>query len=144
MIRSLTNKKGGNMDKATQGAIDKFQAIVFKDYEDFQYGMWRKDIKEKPQLNDHYNKLSADAVTKFKNGFSMSETKYYYKFISDGGVHSFIVKEDKEIRRKAWKKGDILKPAGFNTPALNKPRGNIFGDYKVRWTGPLYLRGFNF
>jgi hypothetical protein len=144
MIRSLTNKKGGNMDKATQGAIDKFKAIVFKDYEAFQYGMWRKDIKEKPQLNDHYNKLSADAVTKFKNGFSMSETKYYYKFISDGGVHSFIVKEDKEIRRKAWKKGDILKPAGFNTPALNKPRGNIFGNYKVRWTGPLYLRGFNF
>ena len=79
-----------------------------------------------------------------KNGFSMNQTKYYYKFISDGGVHSFIVKEDKEIRRKAWKKGDILMPAGFNTPALNKPRGNIFGEYKVKWTGPLYLRGFSY
>ena len=129
------------MDKATQEAIDKFKTIVFKDYENFQYGMWKKDIEKRPASKDHYDKIAEEAVAKFKNGWSMVETKYYYKFISEGGgVHTFIVKEDQEIRRKAWKKGDILKPAGFNNPALNKPRGNIFSEYKIRWTGPLYLR----
>ena len=38
--------------------------------------------------------------------------------------------------------GDILKAAGWNAPALNKPRGNIFNDnYEISWTGPKYLPG---
>jgi hypothetical protein len=89
---------------------------------------------------DAGEKSSKEAIEKFKDNFSMEETRYYYKFISDGGVHSFIVKEDKEIRGKFWKKGDILKPASWKTPALNKARGNIFENYIVKWTGPLYLR----
>ena len=43
--------------------------------------------------------------------------------------------------RSTWgKEGDLLKSAGWSTPALNAPRGNIFmEDYKVQWTGPNYL-----
>jgi hypothetical protein len=37
------------------------------------------------------------------------------------------------------KKGDILKAASWNMPAQNAARGNIFGDYIVRWTGALYM-----
>ena len=41
---------------------------------------------------------------------------------------------------KKFKKGDILLAAGFNAPARNKARGNIFDDaLNVRWSGPGYL-----
>ena len=29
--------------------------------------------------------------------------------------------------------------AGYNAPARNKSRGNIFEDYSIQWTGPNYL-----
>jgi hypothetical protein len=41
---------------------------------------------------------------------------------------------------KLFKKGDLLKPAGYDKPARNKPRGNILdGGFQINWTGPLYL-----
>ena len=55
------------------------------------------------------------------------------------------------VSLKAFKKGyggieflegDILKAQGWRAPALNKPRGNIFGDYVINWTGPKYLSGY--
>ena len=43
--------------------------------------------------------------------------------------------------RHEIKKGDVLKAAGYNKPALNAPRGNVLeGNYPIRWTGPLYLK----
>ena len=40
---------------------------------------------------------------------------------------------------KKFTKGDILMAAGYNAPARNKPRGNIFENYHIQWTGPRYL-----
>ena len=72
-----------------------------------------------------------DSKTKIKEG------KKYIKIVQDTGVFCFIVKED----FKHFKKGDILKAAGWNAPALNSPRGNVLkGDYQIQWTGPLYLK----
>ena len=146
MIRINNYKqKEGFMNQEMKQAIETFKENVFKDYERFQFGMWKRDIQEKPHLESHYNSLASKSVNEFKAGFKMEETKYYYKFLTANGtqqsVHSFIVKEDKEIRRKQWKKGDLLKCASWSQPALNKPRGNILGEYKVQWTGPLYLKG---
>jgi len=67
----------------------------------------------------------------------ISQGKKYIKVVQDTGVFCFIVKED----FKHFKKGDILKAAGYNKPALNSPRGNVLtGNYPIQWTGPLYLK----
>ena len=62
--------------------------------------------------------------------------KKYIKVVQENGVFCFIVKED----FKHFKKGDILKAAGYNAPALNSARGNVLtGNYYIQWTGPLYM-----
>ena len=72
-----------------------------------------------------------DSKTKVTQG------KKYIKVVQENGVFAFIVKED----FKHFKKGDILKAAGYNAPALNSARGNVLsGNYSIQWTGPLYLK----
>ena len=78
-----------------------------------------------------------DSVADWDNKTKIKEGKKYIKIVQDTGVFCFIVKED----FKHFKKGDILKAAGYNAPALNSPRGNVLtGNYNIQWTGPLYLK----
>ena len=54
-----------------------------------------------------------------------------------GQVWGFVVNTDDD---KKFKRGDVLKAAGFNAPARNAPRGNVLdGGFNINWTGPLYL-----
>ena len=54
-----------------------------------------------------------------------------------GQVWGFVVGTDTD---KKFKKGDVLKAAGFNAPARNAPRGNVLeGGFNINWTGPEYL-----
>ena len=80
---------------------------------------------------------SKEQVDNWDNKTKVSQGKKYIKIVQDTGVFCFIVKED----FKHFKKGDILKAAGYNAPALNQPRGNVLaGNYPIQWTGPLYLK----
>ena len=81
-------------------------------------------------------------VGDFINGFVVKSGQKYVKIMSGNGgtvggsCWGFIVKED----TSKFKKGDILKPAGWNKPATNAPRGNVLdGMYQINWTGPMYL-----
>ena len=79
---------------------------------------------------------SLEQVKKWDSNTKVSQGKKYIKVVQENGVFAFIVKED----FKHFKKGDILKPAGYNAPALNQPRGNVLtGNYMIQWTGPLYM-----
>lgn len=71
----------------------------------------------------------------FKNSIRIDEGSKYYKIVCNNSVHSFIVKKDSG----KFKRGDILKAAGWAAPATNFHRGNILeGDLsRVRWTGAL-------
>ena len=77
----------------------------------------------------------AEKVAGYDDMLEVKEGKKYIKIISDRSVWGFIVKED----GPKFKKGDILKAAGWNAPATNAARGNIFENYTIKWTGPLYL-----
>ena len=64
-------------------------------------------------------------------------TKYIKVFAEGGSVWGFVVNTDND---KKFRKGDILKAAGYAAPARNGARGNIVdGGYTIHWTGPLYL-----
>ena len=94
------------------------------------------------QMSTSYGKkelvgYSKEQVDNWDNKTKVSMGKKYVKIVQDTGVFCFVVKED----FKHFKKGDILKAAGYNAPALNSPRGNVLtGNYPIQWTGPLYLK----
>ena len=80
---------------------------------------------------------SKEQVENWEIKTKITQGKKYIKVVQDTGVFCFIAKED----FKHFKKGDILKAAGYNAPALNSPRGNVLsGGYPIQWTGPLYLK----
>lgn len=84
--------------------------------------------------------------------YDYSVGKKYIRIISNGSqtsVWGFInisefVKERKmtnEIKKVTFKEGDVLMSAGWNTPALNAPRGNLLKGYSAQGNmhGPSYL-----
>ena len=79
---------------------------------------------------------SKEQVDNWDNNTKVSEGKKYIKIVQDTGVFAFVMKEDSGH----LKKGDVLKAAGYNKPALNSARGNVLnGNYYIQWTGPLYM-----
>ena len=75
----------------------------------------------------------------FPSKWVIKKGSKYVKIMSDygGSAWGFVVNTDTD---KKFKKGDILKPAGWAAPARNAARGNVFeGGYPINWTGPLYL-----
>ena len=79
---------------------------------------------------------SKEQVDNWDHNTTIFPGKKYIKIVQGTGVFAFIVKED----FKHFKKGDILKAAGYNAPALNSARGNVLtGNYYINWTGPLYM-----
>ena len=60
--------------------------------------------------------------------------------VKNNNFHLLTTKSDKAYTSKKFKKGDLLKPAGYDKPARNAARGNILdGGFQINWTGPLYL-----
>ena len=89
------------------------------------------------------NKIMRDMI--FLKKVEVKEGQKYIKIgrVSDhssgrmGQVWGFVVNTDTDSK---FKKGDLLKAAGFNAPARNAARGNVLeGGFGIRWTGPLYL-----
>ena len=82
---------------------------------------------------DKRSEIALKMWDEYADGFSVSYNKKYVKIVTNKSVSAFIVAVDND---KKFKKGDILKPAGYNAPARNFARGNVFdGGYEIRWTG---------
>lgn len=83
-------------------------------------------------------------------GYTYKVSRKYIKIITtekgqNRSVWGFINKKEwtKGLAGITFKCGDVLKAAGWATPALNAPRGNLFDGYMItgmRKYGPDYLR----
>lgn len=104
--------------------LDKYLLAIYYDYVDYYENTDVDPIFRAQKLKTFFEELR------------YTEGKNYFKIISGTSVHSFVVKED----GPKFKKGDILMAAGWQAPAKNKARGNIFGQYIAIWTGAPYLR----
>ena len=113
-------------DKLGSGIVNMIQGAK-QDYINMSTSYGRKELTG----------YSKDQVDKWDNLWKVETGKKYIRVVRENGVFCFIVREDSG----KFKKGDILKAAGYNKPALNSPRGNILsGNYPIQWTGPLYLK----
>jgi len=109
--------------------IENLIAAAIYDYSDQNYRI--------DDIDEGMNK-------KFAKSFMTKRGKKYIKIglksdYSDkmGSAWAFVVNTDDD---KLFKKGDLLKCAGWAAPARNKPRGNVLeGGYRIEWTGPQYL-----
>ena len=89
---------------------------------------------------DDYDKVKYEMIVNYCNGLRVEENRRYWKIISTScsgtqrSVSGFIAKAgDKKFRE-----GDMLKAAGWASPARNFARGNVLdgtGVDSVRWTG---------
>ena len=119
---TLVNKTADTLEQG----INNMMAGAKEDYISMSTGYGKRELTG-------YSKEQAD---NWDNKTKVSMGKKYVKIVQDTGVFCFVVKED----FKHFKKGDILKAAGYNAPALNSARGNVLnGDYAIQWTGPLYM-----
>jgi hypothetical protein len=108
--------------KSVLSGLGKMKAAMIADYAKFMV----PDTDNKKKMNANY----ADT-------FDIRYGKKYIKIVCDNSVAAFVVGVDND---KKFKKGDILKPAGWAAPARNAARGNVLdGGYPINWTGPLYL-----
>jgi len=113
------------------------------------------DAKWTAALNEYFVRIKKDytqcmspetevetrMIKEFNEGLRYEIGNKFIKVISVDGVHSFLALETISYKNGvSFNPGDILMPANWRSPAKNKPRGNIFGDYTIKWTGPYYLQ----
>ena len=95
------------------------------------------DYEKWSSKSDGMSSYSKQQLDEWDSKTKISQGQKYIKIVQENGVFAFVCKTD----FKHFKKGDILKAAGYNAPALNSPRGNVLdGNFAINWTGPLYLK----
>ena len=91
------------------------------------------------EKTDTMKSVSEKMIKEFVEGLHFTVGQKYIRVVTSHGhqrsVHSFIVNTYEDNK---FQFGDILKAAGWATPARNFRRGNVFeiqSYQNVRWTG---------
>ena len=128
-------------DNEMTSAVIKYKENMVSDYKNWTLGTFNKNTNLREHLEDS---VLGKRISDFDKGIKVEKTPLYWKVIntdvngSSRSVHSFIVRNDKNIRGHERKRGDILKAASWSSPAHNFNRGNILSDsYKVFWVGTI-------
>lgn len=120
------------LDTKMSAAIFKMVGEMKKDYEMF----WKRSNRGEDGMSD----FAQRQLDGFMESIEVAVGSKYIKIIRNDGqrmVWGFIVNSESD---KKFRRGDILKAAGWAAPARNKARGNVFEDLSwVQWTGPAYL-----
>ena len=109
--------------------LDELVELAKKDYSDWSDLGSRYDGETESR-----RKIKDDMISEYNREISYSDGSKYVKIITGNSVWGFVVRVHND---KKFRFGDILKPAGWKTPARNFARGNVvdgnFGG--VSWTG---------
>ena len=101
----------------------------------------KKDYRKWSDIGSRYDGETAsrrknkdDMISEYNREISYSDGSKYVKIITGNSVWGFVVRVHND---KKFRFGDILKPAGWKTPARNFARGNVIdGNFGgVSWTG---------
>ena len=120
------NKSAKTLDEGIKNLIEGSK---------LDYAKWTE--KGRAEGSSYYD----ETLTNFEKNCSVQPGQNYIKVIRENSVHAFVIKKlTDKTKAMGFKVGDILKPAGWKAPALNKARGNVLeGNFYINWTGPLYL-----
>ena len=119
---------GEDTDLLVDG-LDELVALAKKDYSDWSNLGSRYDGE-----TDSRRKIKDDMISEYNREISYSDGSKYVKIVTGNSVWGFVVRVHND---KKFRFGDILKPAGWKTPARNFSRGNVIdGNFGgVSWTG---------
>jgi len=97
------------------------------------YNNWTNRLA-KGELSEH----NINMMQEFEEKVDYKVGNKYIRIFQGNSVWGFVVNTDTD---KQFNYGDILMAAGYNKPARNKARGNIFDldNTRVQWTGANYL-----
>tara|TARA_B100001564_G_scaffold347847_1_gene349043 strand:- start:395 stop:781 length:387 start_codon:yes stop_codon:yes gene_type:complete len=93
------------------------------------------------KIQEDYNKWGSRSGIDKKMDLSLKPGRKFIKVVHNNSVWGFIAKVDGIHKGLPMLKGDILKAAGWRTPAKHS-RGSIFDSEMHKsfsWTGPNYL-----
>lgn len=109
--------------------LDELVELAKKDYR-----KWSDIGSRYDGETDSRRKIKDDMISEYNREISYSDGSKYVKIVTGNSVWGFVVRVHND---KKFRFGDILKPAGWKTPARNFARGNVvdgnFGG--VSWTG---------
>lgn len=117
-------------------AVDVLIEAIKTDYREYTERN-AVDRAKRNETDGELTDINNAMISEFEDEIGFIDGKKYIKITNrnHGSAWGFVVKED----GPKFRKGDILKAAGWSAPATNKPRGNVFDGYKINWTGPAYL-----
>ena len=103
------------------------------------YCAWSNLSAKYDGASENRMKIKEDMVNDYSDNLRYTVGSKYIKVINSAHnsdcVEAFVVNTEND---KKFRFGDILKPAGWATPARNFPRGNVLERTfeRVSWTGP--------
>ena len=117
-----------------QQQIEKLLENIVADYD-----RWQLACADAQRSETAKSTVQQRMYEEFKEQLGYKVGNKYIKITNKNGgsVWGFVVNTDDD---KKFNKGDILMAAGYNAPARNKARGNVFKGYNINWTGPQYLK----
>lgn len=112
------------MNEAIQNLVNR----IIEDYNNWTNNCAKGELTE----------TNLRMMKEFEEKVTYKEGRKYIRIFQNNAVWGFIVATEEDAK---FNKGDILMAAGYNNPARNKARGNVFDleNLRVRWTGANYL-----